>query len=85
MTQMTPPSAQPDPSRSEADPQFLPLHTTVVLLVAFAIGTVVGVLTALTGIPAAGAVLAGLSAAGSTVPKLRSLIGHPREHDWRSH
>jgi disulfide bond formation protein DsbB len=77
MTQMTPPPAQPGPSGSEADPQFLPLHTTVVLLVAFAIGTVVGALAALTGVSTAGAVLAGLSAAGSTVPKLRSLIGQP--------
>ncbi|MFE9451946.1 hypothetical protein [Streptomyces sp. NPDC006739] len=85
MTQMTPPPAQPGPGGPEADPQFLPLHTTVVLLVAFAIGTVAGVLTALSGVPTAGAVLAGLSAAGTTVPKLRSLIGHPRGQDRRDH
>jgi hypothetical protein len=43
------------------------------------LGLVVGGLTVLTGIPVAGAALAGLSAAGSTVPVLRSLIGQPRE------
>ncbi|WP_307671837.1 hypothetical protein [Streptomyces sp. V4I2] len=43
------------------------------------LGLVVDGLTVLTGIPVAGAALAGLSAAGSTVPVLRSLIGQPRE------
>ncbi|MFD3505757.1 hypothetical protein [Streptomyces sp. NPDC058678] len=78
MTQMTPPPAQPGPSGPEAEPPFLSLHTTVVLLTALVLGLVVGALTVLTGVPVAGAVLAGLSAAGSTVPVMRSLIGQPR-------
>lgn len=77
MTQMTP--AQPGPSGPEAEPSFLSLHTTVVLLTALMLGLVVGGLAVLTGIPAPGAALAGLSAAGPAVPVLRSLIGRPRE------
>ncbi|MFE6962158.1 hypothetical protein [Streptomyces sp. NPDC057696] len=76
---MTPPQAQPGPNGSEAEPPFLSLHTTVVLLTALVLGLVIGGLTALTGVPVAGAVLAGLSVAGSAVPVLRSLISQPRE------
>ncbi|MFD8767160.1 hypothetical protein ACFV03_51170 [Streptomyces mirabilis] len=79
MTQMTPPPAQPGPSGPEAEPPFLSLHTTVVLLTALVLGLVVGGLTVLTSVPAAGAALAGLSAAGTTVPVLHSLIGQPRQ------
>lgn len=79
MTQMTPPPAQSGRSGSETEPPFLSLHTTVVLLTALVLGLIVGGLTALTDVPPAGAVLAGLTAAGSTVPVLRSLIGQPRE------
>ncbi|MDH6522527.1 hypothetical protein M2163_000963 [Streptomyces sp. SAI-135] len=79
MTQMTPPPARPGRSGSETEPPFLSLHTTVVLLTALVLGLVVGGLAALTEVPRAAAVLVGLTAAGSTVPVLRSLIGQPRE------
>ncbi|MET9088435.1 hypothetical protein ABZX77_42250 [Streptomyces sp. NPDC004237] len=79
MTQMTPPPAQPGRSGPETEPPFLSLHTAVVLLTALVLGLVVGGLTALTDVPLAGAVLSGLTAAGSTVPVLRSLIGQSRE------
>ncbi|MGX1887498.1 hypothetical protein [Streptomyces sp. NPDC055287] len=64
---------------SAPEPPFLSLHTTVVLLAALVTGLVAGGLTALTDAPLAGAVLAGLTAAGSAVPVLRSLIGTHRE------
>ncbi|MFD4276264.1 hypothetical protein ACFYX8_11790 [Streptomyces cyaneofuscatus] len=60
------------------DVPFLPLHTTVVLLVAFVIGVVMGGLTFLSGAPVAGAVIAGLTGAGAAVPVLRLLIGPSR-------
>ncbi|WP_327398712.1 DUF677 domain-containing protein [Streptomyces sp. NBC_01288] len=55
-------------------PPFLSLHAAVVLLTAFVFGIVMGVLTALTGVPVAGAVAAGLTSAGTSVPVLRILI-----------
>ncbi|MFJ3219540.1 hypothetical protein ACIPLC_26905 [Kitasatospora sp. NPDC086801] len=55
-------------------PPFLSLHTTVVLLAAVVIGLVVGVLTAMTGAPPAAAVIAGMTAVGTSIPVLRSLI-----------
>ncbi|MGW4566563.1 hypothetical protein ACWEN3_30590 [Streptomyces sp. NPDC004561] len=64
MTTPTPQNPQP----------FLSLHTAVVLLIAFVIGVVMGILTALTGVPVAGAVAAGLTSAGAGVPVLRTLI-----------
>ncbi|MGW1673350.1 hypothetical protein [Streptomyces sp. NPDC002324] len=64
---------------TEPESPFLSLHTTVVLLTALVIGLVAGGLTALTGAPVAGAVLAGLAAAGPSVPVLRLLIGASRE------
>ncbi|AIR98450.1 hypothetical protein [Streptomyces glaucescens] len=79
MTRMTPPPARPGRSDSATEPPFLSLHTTVVLLTALVLGLIVGGLAALTHVPPAGAVLAGLTAAGSTVPVLRSLIGRPHE------
>jgi hypothetical protein len=79
MTQITPPSAQPSEWSPAPEPPFLSLHTTVVLLAAFILGLVLGGLTALTGAPVAGAVLTGLSAAGTAVPLLRSLIGRSGE------
>ncbi|MFH9554609.1 hypothetical protein ACIBAH_32875 [Streptomyces sp. NPDC051445] len=54
------------------------MHTTVVLLTALVIGLVVGGLSVLSGAPVATAVLMGLTAAGSAVPVLRSLIGRGR-------
>ena len=57
---------------------FLPLHTAVVLLAALFVGLVVGGLTFFTGVPVAGAVLAGLAGAGSSVSALRGLIGPGR-------
>jgi uncharacterized membrane protein YccC len=53
---------------------FLTIHTAVVLLIAVVIGLVVGGLTFLSGGAVATAVLAGLTAAGVSVPVLRSLI-----------
>ncbi|MGA5492572.1 hypothetical protein [Streptomyces sp. CL7] len=50
------------------------MHTAVVLLTAIVIGLIVGGLTFLTQHSAPGAVLAGLAAAGLSVPALRSLI-----------
>jgi len=76
-------SDEPTPTRAgahggpEPEPPFLSLHTTVVLLTSFAVGLVAGGLTALSGTPGAGSVLAGLATAGSAVPVLRSLIGPP--------
>lgn len=54
---------------------FLTIHTAVVLLIAVVIGLIVGGLTFLSGGAVAAAVLAGLAAAGVSVPGLRSLIG----------
>ncbi|MFE6200946.1 hypothetical protein [Streptomyces sp. NPDC057838] len=54
---------------------FLTIHTAVVLLIAVVIGLVVGGLTFLSGGAVAAAVLAGLTAAGISIPVLRSLIG----------
>lgn len=78
MTHTTPPPAGPCPGSSPPEPPFLSLHTTVVLLTAVVIGLVAGCLTVLTGAPVAGAVLAGLTASGSAMPVLRSLIGRSR-------
>ncbi|MDU9001707.1 hypothetical protein [Streptomyces mirabilis] len=62
-------------SEPSADvPPFLTVHTTVVLLAALFIGFVGGGLTFLSGSPLAGAVLAGLTGGGASVPILRSLI-----------
>ncbi|MFF3663601.1 hypothetical protein [Streptomyces olivochromogenes] len=63
-------------SPAAPEPPFLSLHTTVVLLAALVIGLITGWLTAAADVPIAAAVLAGLTAAGSSVPTLRSLIGH---------
>jgi hypothetical protein len=73
-----PPANSGSEGGSVPEPPFLSLHTTVVLLAALVIGLVAGGLTALTGAPVAGAVLAGLTASGSSVPVLRSLIGPSR-------
>jgi len=63
------------PAAPSADvPPFLTVHTAVVLLAALFIGCVGGGLTFLSGSPLAGAVLAGLTGAGASVPVLRSLI-----------
>ncbi|MFJ8584885.1 hypothetical protein ACIRD2_09530 [Streptomyces sp. NPDC093595] len=59
---------QPDPA------PFLTVHTALVLLAAAFIGSVVGGLAFLSGGPVAGAVLAGLTGFGASVPVLRSLI-----------
>ncbi|WP_457033203.1 hypothetical protein [Kitasatospora sp. P5_F3] len=67
---------QPDQT-SQVQPEpapFLTLHTTLVLLAAAFIGSVVGILTFLSGGPAAGAVLAGLTGFGASVPVLRQLV-----------
>jgi hypothetical protein len=75
---MTTPQNHPhDPAErdiSNRGPAFLSLHTTVVLLAAIVIGSSVGVLTAAAGIGSAKCILVGLTAGGSSIPGLRSLI-----------
>ncbi|AZM64985.1 hypothetical protein DMA10_36845 [Streptomyces sp. WAC 01420] len=68
------PTNPSDPTRNEPEPPLLSLHATVVLLSALVIGIVIGGLTVLTDAPVAAAVIAGLTAAGVSVPVLRSLI-----------
>lgn len=63
-----PPQSQPDPG------PFLTMHAAIVLLAAAFIGMIVGGLTFLSGGPAAGAVLAGLTGLGVSVPVLNKLI-----------
>ncbi|MFD7554626.1 MULTISPECIES: hypothetical protein [unclassified Streptomyces] len=58
----------------ESPQPFLSLHTAVILLTAVMIGIVLGALTLLSGAPAPGAIAAGLTSAGGSVPALRSLI-----------
>ncbi|TCR15964.1 hypothetical protein [Streptomyces sp. BK205] len=53
---------------------FLSLHTAVVLLMAFMIGLIIGVLTFLTGAPVAAGVIAGITSVGASIPPLRSLV-----------
>lgn len=62
-------SSSSHPPSERAEEPFLSLHSAVVL-----IGIVVGVLAHLGGTPPASAVLAGLAAAGASVPVLRALI-----------
>jgi hypothetical protein len=69
---MTTPSHTP-PSQPDTVP-FLTVHTTLVLLSAAFIGSVVGGLAYLSGGPVAGAILAGLTGFGASVPVLRILI-----------
>ncbi|GGP00298.1 hypothetical protein [Wenjunlia tyrosinilytica] len=68
-----PPRTPPAPSHLD-DPPLLTVHSAVVLLTACFIGAIIGGMTFLTGGPAAGAVLAGLTGAGATTPVLRTLI-----------
>ncbi|MBQ0867407.1 hypothetical protein [Streptomyces sp. RK75] len=56
------------------EPPFLSMHSAIVLLAAVVIGLVVGGLTFLSQFSAPRAVLAGLGAAGLSIPALRSLI-----------
>lgn len=65
------PCLPPDPPEPKP---FLSLHTAVVLLAAFVIGSTVAGLTHLSGTPVPGAILAGLLSAGGSVPVLRHLI-----------
>ncbi|MEU4584462.1 hypothetical protein AB0F92_20565 [Kitasatospora aureofaciens] len=60
---------QPDPA------PFLTVRTAIILLMAAFIGLIVGGLTFLSGGPAAGAVLAGLTGAGASVLGLQKLVG----------
>lgn len=64
----------PPQAQSEPDP-LLTLRTTVILLTAAFIGLVVGGLTFLSTRSTAGAVLAGLTGFGVSVPVLHKLIG----------
>ncbi|MGW2619601.1 hypothetical protein [Streptomyces sp. NPDC001500] len=65
--------APPPVPASDSGP-FLPLHTAVVLLTAIVLGLVIGGLTALTGAHPAAAVIAGLTAVGTSTAALRTLI-----------
>ncbi|MFD1831222.1 hypothetical protein ACFSJS_16325 [Streptomyces desertarenae] len=67
-------SIPPTSSESASAQPFLTLHAAVVLLAAVIIGFVIGGLTALTGVPVAAAVTAGLTSAGASIPGLRTLI-----------
>ncbi|MEW1583458.1 hypothetical protein AB0407_36110 [Streptomyces microflavus] len=53
---------------------FLTVHTAIILLASVVIGLIVGGLTFVSTQAAAAAVLAGLTAAGVSIPVLRSLI-----------
>lgn len=77
MTQMMSPQAGSVPERSEPDP-FLSLRTTVLLLTAMFLGSVVGLLSYLTGVGIASALLTGLMSAGVCLPALNSLVGKHR-------
>ncbi|WP_217235544.1 hypothetical protein [Streptomyces sp. AC555_RSS877] len=59
---------------SPPEPPFISMHTAVVLVTAAIIGLIFGGLTFLSDFSAPGAVLAGLGAAGLSIPVLRSLI-----------
>lgn len=83
---MTTPESSPSqrlgPERAEPQPHeppspespFLTLHAAVVLVVAVLVGFTAGGLSHLGGVPTALSVLAGLGAAGASVPVLRGLI-----------
>ncbi|MFG2402604.1 MULTISPECIES: hypothetical protein [Streptomyces] len=51
------------------------MHTAIILLTAIVIGLIAGTLTFLSGTLIPAAVLAGLTAAGLSIPVLRGLIG----------
>ncbi|QIK10207.1 hypothetical protein SLV14_007021 [Streptomyces sp. Je 1-4] len=63
----------PPPVTHNSEP-FLTLHSAIVLLAAGFMGLIVGSLTFLNGAVLAGAVLAGLTAFGASVPTLNRLI-----------
>ncbi|MFC8006777.1 hypothetical protein ACFUC0_24345 [Bacillus subtilis] len=68
----------PEPSltpRPDASRPLLTVHAAIVLLMAVLVGTVAGVLTGHSTGNTAGAILAGLGAAGLSVPVLHNLIG----------
>ncbi|MFW3469989.1 hypothetical protein [Streptomyces microflavus] len=68
----------PEPSptpRPDASRPLLTAHAAIVLLMAVLVGAVAGVLTGHSAGNTAGAILAGLGAAGLSVPVLHNLIG----------
>ncbi|MFF5024210.1 hypothetical protein ACFY2J_08160 [Streptomyces collinus] len=68
-------STVPPPQTQQEPGPLLTLRTTVILLTAAIIGLVVGGLTFLSARSTAGAVLAGLTSFGVSVPVLHKLIG----------
>ncbi|MEO3764025.1 hypothetical protein [Streptomyces sp. B5E4] len=74
MSQPSTPTPPRPPQTPRSDP-FITQHTAIILVTAVVIGQAVGNLAYLSGTPAAGAALAGLLSAGSSVPVLRALIG----------
>ncbi|GGT55191.1 hypothetical protein GCM10010271_68770 [Streptomyces kurssanovii] len=69
-------SASPPPSPGpEAPRPLLTAHAAIVLLMAALVGAIAGVLTGFSTDNVPGAMLAGLGAAGLSVPVLHNLIG----------
>jgi hypothetical protein len=73
MTHSQDPQVSPPPPHSEPGP-FMPVRTALILLASVVIGVVTGGLTLLCGTHPAGAVLAGLTSVGASVPVLHALI-----------
>ncbi|MGW2767315.1 hypothetical protein [Streptomyces sp. NPDC001275] len=69
---MPAPSSTPSPDASRP---LLTAHAAIVVLMAALVGAIAGVLTGYSTGNIAGAVLAGLGAAGLSVPILHNLIG----------
>ncbi|MET7356785.1 MULTISPECIES: hypothetical protein [Streptomyces] len=67
-------SPQPMPPTPQGPEPFMTMHTAIVLLSAAFIGLIAGGLTFLSTEAVPGALLAGLSAFGVSVPVLRQLI-----------
>ncbi|MGI5485071.1 hypothetical protein [Streptomyces lavendofoliae] len=72
---MTTASTPPPPPGPEEPGPLLTAHAAIVLLIAAALGTIAGALTALRTGDTAAPLLAGMGVAGLSVPVLHRLIG----------